>query len=325
MNRTGRACSPRKRPTPICNQSAASTSSPRSRRGPTPRRRPHTVTIHIPGPARCTNCRWRPGRSMPGCCCRRRHVCRPGAGRASAVSTWSRSAFQLSQESGSIDSARCNWEACAIKGHTLASVQVERQRIRALQVGIAGENGKLARRVIEVDAQNGESAGRDRTFAKSNSNRSGLAFTLQLKVTQAAFQHDLRIASRALSAQDRQRERTVGRKAGHASVFKLDLCRPSSDVATWVPSNSGVFARARSASTSPPWEIRTCPSTLLSRAARIACAASSARRHCAIRIVPTANAASPSTPAPGIRFTNHPSAIPYAIHGFPPSQCPMPA
>ena len=112
---------------------------------------------------------------------------------------------------------------CAIKGHALAAVQVERQRIRTLQVGIAGEYGKLTRRVVEVDAQNGEFAGRDRTFAKSNSNRSGVAFALQLKVAQAALQHGLRIASRALSAQDRQCERAIGREAGHTSVFKLDL------------------------------------------------------------------------------------------------------
>ena len=90
-------------------------------------------------------------------------------------------------------------------------------------MGIAGEHGQLPRRVIEVDAQNGESAGRDHTLAESNAKMAGPAFSLHLEVTQAALQQHLRIATPALTAQDRQRQRAVGRKAGHASVFKLDL------------------------------------------------------------------------------------------------------
>ena len=42
------------------------TSSSRIRRDPIPRSTPHTATTHSPGPARCTSCHWRPGRSMPG-------------------------------------------------------------------------------------------------------------------------------------------------------------------------------------------------------------------------------------------------------------------
>jgi len=105
-------------------------------------------------------------------------------------------------------------------------VQVERKCIATLHVGITCENGEFARRVVQVDPQHGETAGRNHTAAKADAHRSGLAFALQFKVAQAAHQRDLRIAGAALPAQNRQRKRAVRRKPRHAPVFKLNL-RPS--------------------------------------------------------------------------------------------------
>jgi len=113
-----------------------------------------------------------------------------------------------------------------LQSHALTAVQVERQGIRAFHVSIAGEYGKLARRVVEVDAQNRRSAGRDYALAKSNSKMAGLGIALQLKVAQAALKHDLGISGPSLSAQNSNCQRAVGRNAGQAAVFKLNL-RPA--------------------------------------------------------------------------------------------------
>ena len=111
----------------------------------------------------------------------------------------------------------------AAQGHALAAMQVRRQGRAPLQAGIARKDGQLARRVVQVDAQHRKAARRHHAAGKSNGDRPGLPSALDLEVAQAAGQGNLRLAGRALPAQDRKGHGAVGRKPRHASVFELNF------------------------------------------------------------------------------------------------------
>ena len=88
-------------------------------------------------------------------------------------------------------------------------------------MGIAREDSKRARRRIHIDAHYRETGGCDVGFTKANVNLASLIAALQLEVSQAAIEHDFRLAIRALTAQRGEGKAAIRGDAGYAAVLKL--------------------------------------------------------------------------------------------------------
>jgi hypothetical protein len=69
-------------------------------------------------------------------------------------------------------------------------VQIDIHSAAALEMGIAGKHGEFSRRVIQVDAQYGETAGGHDALAKIDLDLTDLRAPLHLKVAETAIQVD---------------------------------------------------------------------------------------------------------------------------------------